>query len=287
MRNVLIVVALLMLTWPDASAQRWHGSREDSVFVVKTLAEAGREKAIGNVPLYFARKFLGHPYVAHTLEVSDDRTVVVNTRQLDCTTLVENVVAMTLCYEEKRLTFADYLAKLQQMRYRNGAMNGYVSRLHYFTDWIEDNSRKGLVGEVQGSNPPFSAVQTVNVNYMSAHPNAYKALREHPEYVETISKTERNITGKSYRYIPKSDVLNTKTMRQTVHDGDIIAITSSKSGLDIAHLGFAVWRTDGLHLLNASMIHGKVVDEKMTLRKYLMRHKSHTGIRLIRIKTKR
>ncbi len=285
MRMLFTVAALLMLVWQDADARRWQGNREDSVFVAKTLAEAGREKTIGCVPLYFARKFLDRPYVAHTLEVGDDRTLVVNTRQLDCTTLVENVTALTLCYAEKKLTFGDYLAKLEQMRYRNGAMNGYVSRIHYFTDWIEDNTKKGLVSEVQSPNPPFSAVQTVRVNYMSTHPDSYKALREHPEYVDEICKTERNITGKSYRYIPKSSIRNTKLLRQTVKDGDIIAITSGKSGLDIAHLGFAAWRSDGLHLLNASMLHGKVVDEPMTLRQYLMRHKSHTGIRLVRIKT--
>ncbi len=284
---MLVTALLLLLTWADADAGRWQGNRADSVFVTKILTEAGREKAIGNVQLYFARKFLGRPYVAHTLEVGDDRTLVVNTRQLDCTTLVENVTALTLCFNEKRLTFGDYLAKLEQLRYRNGTANGYVSRIHYFTDWIESNAKRGLVSEVQGSNPPFSAVQTVKVNYMSTHPNAYKALREHPEYVEPIRKTERAITGKTYRYIPKGSILNTKLLRQTVHDGDIIAITTGKSGLDIAHLGFAVWRSDGLHLLNASMIHGKVVDEPMTLRQYLMRHKSRTGIRLVRIKAKK
>ncbi len=286
-RRLLTAVVMLALVWTYAEARRWHGSKEDSTFVAKVLTEAGREKTISCVPLYFARKFLGRPYVAHTLEVGDDRTIVVNTRQLDCTTLVENVTALTLCYEEKKLTFGDYLAKLQQMRYRNGIMNGYVSRIHYFTDWIEDNTKLGLVSEVQGSNPPFSAVQTVKVNYMGTHPNSYKALREHPEYVGAIRKTERALTGKTYKYIPKGSIQNTKLLREAVHDGDIIAITCNKPGLDIAHLGFAVWRTDGLHLLNASMIHGKVVDEPMTLRKYLSQHKSHTGIRLVRIKTKR
>lgn len=284
MRTVIAVLALLMLAGPKANAQKWQGSREDSVFVAQTLAEAGREKSIGSVSLYFARKFLDRPYVEHTLEVGNDHTVVVNTRQLDCTTLVENVVALTLCYEERKLTFANFVAKLEQMRYRNGVMNGYVSRLHYYTDWIENNTRKGLVSEVQGGNPPFSAVQTVKVNYMSTHPDSYKELREHPEYVSAISEAERAITGKTFRYIPKSGVKDTEAMRQAVHDGDIIAITCNKPGLDISHLGFAVWSTDGLHLLNASMIHGKVIDEPMTFRKYLTRHKSDTGIRIVRIK---
>lgn len=68
-----------------------------------------------------------------------------------------------------------------------------------------------------------------------------------------------------------------------MHDGDIIAIVGGKQGIDIAHLGFAVWRSDGLHLLNASMLHGKVVEEPMTLRQYLGKHKTHKGIRIVRL----
>ena len=78
-------------------------------------------------------------------------------------------------------------------------------------------------------------------------------------------------------------VKNTKLMRKIVHDGDVIAITCSKSGLDIAHLGFAVWRRDGLHLLNASQLHHRVVEEPMTLDRYLKKHPKHTGIRIIRL----
>jgi hypothetical protein len=118
---------------------------------------------------------------------------------------------------------------------------------------------------------------------MSRHPQSYKALRQHPDLVPVIARQEKTLTGLTYRYIPKKQVLNTKVMRQAVHDGDIIAITTSKPGLDIAHLGFAVWHQDGLHLLNASQIHKKVVEEPMTLNTYLSKHPSHTGIRIIRI----
>ena len=94
---------------------------------------------------------------------------------------------------------------------------------------------------------------------------------------------ERQVSGAQFRYIPKKLVGNKKLLRDAVRDGDIIAITCNKAGLDIAHLGFAVWKRDGLHLLNASQIHKKVVSEPMTLYRYLKKHPSHTGIRIIRI----
>lgn len=236
--------------------------------------------------LDFARLFIDRPYVAHTLEPFDEERVVVNTRQLDCTTFVETVLALKRCRQQATTRFADYVDALQQLRYRGGQLNGYTSRLHYFSDWIDDNSRMGFVAEVQAPNPPFTAVQRLRVNYMSTHPKSYRLLKKFPKMVPTIARQEQQLTGRIYRYIPKSIVGNSQLLRQAVRDGDVIAITCSKPGLDIAHLGFAVWQADGLHLLNASMIHKKVVLEPLTLYDYLQQHPSHTGIRIVRIREK-
>lgn len=259
------------------------GMPADSSFVCRMLDECRQQPATSNFPLFFARHFLARPYVASTLEVNDEERLVVNTRELDCTTLVENVTALTLCAYRHLYTYRDYLNMLVSLRYRSGIMNGYASRLHYFTDWILDNEKKGNVSEIQRPDPPFSAVQTISVNYMSTHSDKYKALRQHPASVADIARAEKYLSGMTFRYIPKQKVLNTAAMRRAVKDGDIIAITCKKPGLDIAHLGFAVWRKDGVHLLNASMIHKKVVEEPMTLGQYLQKHPSHTGIRIVRI----
>lgn len=281
-----ILIAICVLVCAKAFPQECRYEAEDSVFIVKVLDEARRKKAPESMELFFARKFIGRPYVAHTLEVADKECLIVNTRQLDCTTLVETVAALTLCADARRYTFGDYKAALQRLRYRRGVMDGYTSRLHYFSDWIADKAGMGLVTEVQQPNPPFTAVQRLNVYYMSTHPTAYKALAAAPGLVPVIAEQEKALTGKTWRYIPKAGVRNTRLMRKTVKDGDIIAITCNKKGLDIAHLGFAVWRADGLHLLNASMIHKRVVEEPMTLYRYLGKHPSHTGIRIIRINKK-
>ena len=256
--------------------------RADSVKICKVLCQADAKATT----LWIARQFMGVPYVAHTLEVNDREQLVVNTRQLDCTTLVETVTALKLCIAKDKRTWNDYLTVLRSLRYRQGKLDGYPSRLHYFTDWIVDKQLMGFVDEVQNPNPPFSAVQKIAVSYMSEHPQAYQALKSHPEFVPVIRQQEKALTGKTYRFIPKTAVRNTKLLRQTIKDGDIIAITCNKKGLDIAHLGFAVWRKDGLHLLNASLLHKKVVEEPMTLYRYLQKHPTFTGIRIIRINSK-
>ncbi len=286
MKRIVTILCLVCLTLAMAAQGRNRQpvfQKTDSVTICRLLTEARRLPSTANKPLFFARQFLGTPYVAHTLERDDGERLVVNTRQLDCTTFVETVTALTQCAADGEYTFRAYCRRLQAMRYYRGVIDRYPSRIHYFTDWIVTNTRTGLVSEIQKPNPPFTAVQTVRVNYMSLHPNSYKVLKAHPEYVPEIRQMEQRLTGQQFRFIPKTAVRNTSAMRDAVHDGDIIAITCSKAGLDIAHLGFAVWRQDGLHLLNASQLHKQVVEEPMTLYQYLQKHPSHTGIRIVRI----
>ncbi len=280
MRILLLYMMLLMGSLNGWSQQRVTYQRADSLKICRLLRDANKQ----TTTLWFARQFLNIPYVAHTLEVNPAEQLVVNTRQLDCTTLVETVTALTLCAHQGKRSWNDYLSTLRTLRYRKGKLDGYPSRLHYFSDWIADKTAMSIVKEIQSPNPPFLAVQHINVNYMSTHPDAYQALKAHPEWVSVIRQQEETLSGTTSRYIPKSVLKrNTKALRQAVHDGDIIAITCNKKGLDIAHLGFAVWKKDGLHLLNASQIHKKVVQEPMTLYQYLQKHPSHTGIRIIRI----
>lgn len=275
----LFLVFLIALSYPTLSFCQKSDS-SDSITVERLLADGD------GTTLYYARKLLGRPYVAYTLEVNSREQLVVNLRELDCTTLVETVSALVLCARNGKKDYHSYCHYLKQLRYRQGRLDDYASRLHYFSDWIDDNTTMGLVSEVKTEQAPFSAVQTLNINYMSQHPQSYKALRQNPSLVEKIKKHEQRLTGKKYRYIPKQEVTDSETLRQLIHDGDIIAITCSKPGLDIAHLGFAVWKKDGLHLLNASQIHKKVVEEPMTLGEYLGKHPSHTGIRVVRLAKK-
>lgn len=232
--------------------------------------------------LYFARELKGTPYVAHTLDRTDDERMVINIRELDCTTYLENVLALTQCAKAHELSFEAFKRHLRDIRYRQGVLS-YENRLHYYQWWVEDNERMGFVKEINLPNPPFTAVQTLKINYMSTHQDSYDMLRHHPERVRALKVIEDQTNGKKVRYIPKAEIKNTKLMRETIHDGDILAIVTKKKDLDTTHLGIAVWKKDGLHLLNASMIYKKVVEDTMTLREYMMQREYHIGIRVARI----
>ena len=258
-------------------------SPKDSIRIEQLLLKASKLKTSENKVLFFAREFLGTPYVAHTLDRNKTEQLVINTAELDCTTYVENVMALTLCATRGEKRFHDFCRQLQKLRYANGNVS-YFSRLHYFTSWIEDNEHMGFVTKVQTNKVPFTAIQKLNIYYMSKNFKSYAMLRDYPKCPQEIIATEKSLTGRTYRYIPKGSIANTKLMRQTIHDGDIIAILTNKKGLDTSHIGIAVWHKDGLHLLNASQIHKKVVEEPMTLRTYMQKHPSQTGIRVCRLK---
>ena len=258
-------------------------TKADSIKVMKLLEQGKKLSKDKNIILFYARQLMGVPYVAQTLEVNKQEQLIVNLRQLDCTTYVENVLALTLCTENKKLpTFADFCYYLRMLRYEGGKVD-YPTRLHYFTAWISDNTKLGLVHEIQANSAPFTKVQTLDVDYMSQHIDNYPMLKAHPEWIQAISKMEQQVTGKKFHYIPKAQIANTSLYRKTIKDGDIIAIITSKKGLDTSHIGIAVWHKDGLHMLNASQIRHKVVEEPMPLRTYMSKHSMQIGIRIVRI----
>ena len=287
MKVLALSFIIFHLSFSDVVAQeRCHYEAADSILIEQLLADSTARKCeAGQDVLYFARKFLGKPYVAHTLELyPDDERLVLNTRELDCTTFVDVVVALTLCSRRGETTFRQFVHQLHMQRYWNGECDGYPSRIHYFTDWMRDNSRLGFVAEIQKNCAPFTATQTVKVSYMTEHPQSYISLKRHPEYLPIIAAQEKDLTGRKYRYIPTRQLADTRALRSTVNDGDIIAITSLTPGLDIAHLGIAVWHNDGLHMIDASSKHMKVVEETITMQQYLQNRRNADGIRIVRLR---
>ncbi len=293
MRHIIFYfffVAAIALTPARAFALTYQ--KADSLKVVALLSKAKRLPAGENLTLFFANQLIGLPYVGKTLEVNPKEELAVNLRELDCTTLVENVVALALTTNQGSTRFTDFCANLQRIRYRGGKLDGYASRNHYFSEWIESNSAQGFVSEIKGKKDdsrgayyPFVDTQTLSCTYMSQHPASYPMLRDDAEALRLIKANERRINGKQVHYVPRRLLGRSHKELSAISDGDILAIVTKKAGLDVSHLGFAVWGRDGkLHLLNASQIHKKVVLEPMTLEEYMKKHPTQLGVRVIRMR---
>ena len=258
-------------------------TKEDSIRVAQLLQEGRMQPSDKNLVLYYAHQFIGIPYVGHTLEVNKQEELVVNLRELDCTTFVETATALALTTMHGGSTWQDYLHWLQTIRYNNGKLDGYCSRNHYFSQWIASNTRLGLVEEQTGTDYPFVATQQLQLNFMSLHPGYYAMLKDNPEDVKTIAQLEKATSGTVVRYIPSNLLNESKDALKCINDGDILALVTNKSGLDVSHVGFAEWGSNGkLYLLDASSIHKKVVLEPITLFQYAQKQPTMLGIRVIK-----
>ena len=204
--------------------------------------------------------FIGTTYEPQTLELPGDERLVVNLRALDCVTFVENVLALArLARSLTPEALADsatvrraFREELEGLRYRAGRLDGYSSRLHYFSEWLADNEVRGTVdgitGDLEGTLDPEP------IDFMSTHPDAYRQLADEAVLLQ-IAQIEARLGALERYYIPEAEIAEKAHLIRT---GDIIAATSTVSGLDVAHTGIAVWKDGVLRLLHAPLVGSSV-----------------------------
>jgi hypothetical protein len=235
------------------------------------------KKPIGDVVVEIGKSFLGVDYIANLLEQPGAEQLVVNLRGLDCVLFCENALVFARCVKKNKTTFDDYKVELQLVRYRGGIINQYPSRLHYFSDHIYDNEKKGIVKNVtkEIGGVPFRKT----VNFMSTHPDSYIKLKENPEFVNVIRKQEEAINKRTMYHIPKDRV---QKVASKIQNGDIVAITTDIEGMDVSHTGIALWKDDSLHFMHAPLSGHRVQITEKTLADYLATNKKQLGIMVAR-----
>ncbi len=263
------------------------GSEDDAIVYVSRDREiaqqvfdrfAGeRKEETGALLVKIARFFLETPYVANTLEKGDTEKLVINLREMDCTTFAENCLALARTVQMKKPGFDKFTGELEKIRYRDGLRNGYNSRLHYFSDWIFDNDQKKMVRSV--SQEISHMMMPNQVNFMSTHPGSYPWLKDNPGLIAGISAQEKEISNRMTFFIPKDKVGEVEAHLQ---DGDIIGITTGIEGLDVSHVVIALRIKDRIGFIHASSLENKVVVSAETLEDYLLHSKMATGIMVAR-----
>lgn len=238
-----------------------------------------RSLPMNELIIEIGKTFMGTPYVAGTLDENPSAEVVtVNITGLDCVTFVENCLIISRMLKEGNLGFENYMKELEKIRYRDGINNGYSSRLHYFSDWIYDNQQKGIVIDIteEIGGVPYNK----NINFMTNHINSYKQLSGDDNNLSEMLIVENNINSRQLYYIPKNDIANVYDKLQS---GDIVGITSTLDGLDVAHTGY-IYKEDGYtYLLNASLKNKQVEISAMELQDYMMSNSKQGGIIVARV----
>jgi hypothetical protein len=232
---------------------------------------------IGRVVSAIGQRYDGVRYEEHTLDRSPEESLVVNLHSFDCVTFVENILALARSIKGNQLTFDSYRRQLEAIRYRNGQRIGYESRLHYFSEWISDNAKKGYLRDLTDSLGGRRIYKSIN--FLSQHVPVAEGIFSDSS-LHRIRQIEQQLTADSLSMIPTSAVASAA---KYIRDGDIIAVTTDVPGLDIGHSGFAFRDRQGvLRLLHASEAAKRVEVTGESLIEYLGKHRHDTGIMVAR-----
>ncbi|HMD13704.1 MAG TPA: N-acetylmuramoyl-L-alanine amidase-like domain-containing protein [Bacteroidota bacterium] len=275
-RYLPVFFLLIIVCYSFIDGQQQTVAIADQIFI-SAAKQNLKGRAIGDVMTFVGKQFTGSAYEANTLDRSSAEMLVCNLATFDCVTFVENVLALACCIKQNRYDYNAYRRELQTIRYRNGIIAGYASRLHYFSDWIYDNERKGIIVDVtkKTGGVPYQK----HIDFMTQHRSSYPPLADDSVF-QHVSACEDSINTRQRWYVPKSNV---KEVEGTISSGDIIAITTVRAGLDISHTGIAIRLADGsLHLLHAPDAGKTVTISKETLPEYLKHHAEQTGIMVLR-----
>ncbi|WP_282160059.1 N-acetylmuramoyl-L-alanine amidase-like domain-containing protein [Ulvibacterium marinum] len=261
------------------TAQQITFSQEDKqAFEDKTIAIDGLlENDFGKTMVAIGKTFMGTPYVAKTLEVGEIETLVINLHGLDCTTFVENVLAFSILLKKGQSDFGNFTQALETIRYKDGKLDGYASRLHYFSEWIANNEKKGLLKDITSE---IGGIEiTKDINFMSTHRDLYPFLKDDGNF-QKIQASENYLNDQSICVLPQDQI---ESNEHLIQSGDIIALATSINGLDVTHTGIATRENDGrIHLLHASTGSMEVEVTELPLSEYLKKVKKNTGIMVAR-----
>lgn len=253
---------------------------EDKVIFARYLSAMKSKPVLSTQDLIIetALFFLNTPYVGATLE-KEPEGLVVNLREMDCFTFVENVISLAKTIRDGDPSFEKFCRNLQQLRYREGKITGYTGRLHYTTDWIYENERKGLVKDITkdtGGKP-----LPLHLSFMSTHPDSYKQLKNNAERIAEVREKEKEINARSYHYIPETEI---DSLAHKLKSGDMVGFVTTVNGLDLSHVGIVYRKKGKLTFIHASTSAAKkVIINEEPLSSYVKRIRTNKGIMLVRL----
>jgi hypothetical protein len=269
-----------------ATGRRGDPDQERLVQWSSTLrSESSATQPLGGSAARVGELARGTPYVPGTLDGYLKRggdpsrePLILSLTHFDCVTLVESCLAVGRVARSNDSPSWDHFGReIERMRYRDGKRNGYSSRLHYFSEWITDGARRGLVrdlgAELGGSEDARP------LRFMTEHRGSYPALSTDAVF-RAIGAMERRLDARPRRVIP------TKRIPQIVdklESGDVLGFATEIPGLDVTHTAFAYRDKEGtLRVLHAPLSGGVVEITRTTLPEYVAAIKRSTGILVAR-----
>ncbi|EGK90182.1 DUF1460 domain-containing protein [Microcoleus vaginatus PCC 9802] len=237
------------------------------------------DRSIGEIVQAIADNFLGKPYAAGLLDESGEEKLIVTLNKFDCVLFVETVLAIARGVAVQDYDYQNFVTRIEEQRYLNGKMNGYCSRLHYFSDWINDNQKRQTVENITAQLGGVPMNKTLN--FMSQHRSSYPQMVKDEATYQCIVSQEADLAKTTVNYIPTNRI---KSVYSQLKPGDIVAVATDVKGLDVTHTGLVYRNADG----NMGLIHASPAGEVTVaydLHRYIRRVESAIGIVVARAKT--
>jgi hypothetical protein len=288
LRNAALSLAALAFPGPFTGGRRQDPDRARLAAWTAALRAQGLSSgsaSLGRDAIRVGELAAGTPYEPYTLEAylraggSPAREpLTLSLTRFDCVTLVESCLAVArLAADRGAPTWTRFGREIERMRYRGGQRLGYTSRLHYFSEWISDGERRGLVKdlgrELGGMEDPRP------LRFMTEHRGSYPALADGGVFQE-IQAIERRLDHCPRRVIPTKRI---PEVVSRIESGDVLGFATSIPGLDVTHSAFAHRGADGiLRVLHAPLSGGVVAVTRTTLPEYVAAIRRSTGILVAR-----
>jgi hypothetical protein len=232
---------------PHISAPNAKESQHFQRVINRAKGESISEKPMGEIMQNIALDFLGSAYKAGLLDKTQQEELFISLLQFDCVLFVETVLALSRNIVLHQYQYQDLAKQITNLRYRSGKIDGYCSRLHYFSDWIDDNQKRGHVQDITQQLGGISLNKTLN--FMSNNRQSYQQLKTNNINYQCIKEVEANLQQSSLTYIPTNKI---KNIYPHLQPGDIIGVVTNIAGLDTTHTGLVYRQGKQTGLIHAS-----------------------------------
>jgi cell wall-associated NlpC family hydrolase len=234
-------------------------------------------RPIGEIVQAVSEQFLGNAYREGLLDQTPAESLKITFHRFDCVLFVETVLALSRGIAVQDYRSATFTRHLEAQRYRDGSRQGYCSRLHYFSEWIRDNERRGTVTNL-GTQLGGVAQQQL-LSFMSSHWRSYPQMAQDPATRQCIAEVETQLRlDQLPAYIPTAQI---RSVYPQLQPGDLIGITTNTAGLDVTHAGLVYRSANGqLGLIHAAPNQGVKISPD--LQRFVEQVRDSTGILVAR-----